>query len=96
MSWWDRYQAWQPESQWDRYQARRLESRARYVATAVGPRALIVFFVFGVFSGYSAGKALLLTAISAVLCTLVYGWVWYPRAKAKSQRTSVPAHTTHV
>jgi hypothetical protein len=96
MSWWDRYQAWQPESSWDRYKAWQIESRARYVATAVGLRALIVLLCLWLFIGSSTSKTLLLTATFAVLGILVYGWLWYPRAKAKSQHASVPTRTTAV
>lgn len=96
MSWRDRYQAWQPENSWDRYKAWQLESRARYVATAVGLRALIVLLYVWLFTGSSAARASLWTATFVVLGILVYGWLWYPRAKAKNERTSVPTHTTAV
>jgi hypothetical protein len=96
MSWWDRYQAWQPESRWDQYQAWQLESRGRYVATTVGLRAVIVLLGLWLYVGSSASNALLLTATFAVLGILFYGWLWYPRAKAKSQHTSVPTRRAHV
>lgn len=96
MSWWERYQGWQPESSWDRYQAWRLESRSRFVATAVALRALIVFLWLRLVSDSSAGKSFLLTTAFAVLATLLWWFWYYPRAKAKSQHTSVPAHTTQV
>jgi hypothetical protein len=96
MSWWDRYQAWQPESSWDRFKAWQLESRARYVATAVGLRTPIVLLYVWLFTGSSASRVSPGTATFVVLGILVYGWFWYPRAKAKSQRTSVPTRTTTV
>jgi hypothetical protein len=34
--------------------------------------------------------------ISVLGEAVVYGWIGYPRAKAKSQRTAVPAHPTRV
>lgn len=94
MSWWDRYRAWQPESSWDRYQGWRLESRTRFVATSVAVRALIVFLFLWLASDSSAGRALLLTAIFAVLAILLWGFWAYPRAKAKSEPASVPTRTT--
>lgn len=94
MSWGDRYQAWQPESWWDRYKAWQLESRARYVATALGLRVLIVLLYLWLFAGTLPGKAPLVTAIFVVLGILVFGWLWYPRAKAKSQQASVPTRRT--
>jgi Zn-dependent protease with chaperone function len=83
MSWWDRYQGWQ------------LESRAHYVPTTVGFRALIVFLATWLYLGWSAGKALLLTAIIAALGTLVF-WFWYPRAKAKSKQAGEWERTSSV
>jgi len=92
---WDRYQAWQPESSWDRYQAWRFESRTHFVTTGAGLRVLIVFFL-SLFTASSVGRALMVTAIFAVLAILLWWFWYYPRAKAKSQHTSVPAHTTQV
>ena len=77
MSWWDRYQPW------------RLGSRAHYVPTTVGLRALVVFLASWLYYGSSAGKALLLTATFAVLGTLVF-WFWYPRAKARASTRRSP------
>jgi hypothetical protein len=93
MGWWERYQAWQPETSWDKYQAWRLESRTRFVATSLAVRAPVVFLLLWLVSGWSAGEALLQTTGLAVL-TLVFGWLWYPRAKAKQQHTSVPRPMT--
>lgn len=83
MSWWDRYKAWQ------------LETRGRYLATAVPLRALFVFFFLWLFVGSSAGEALLLTAIFAVVAILLWGFWYYPRAKAQGQHGSVATRTTH-
>ncbi|HJR45026.1 MAG TPA: hypothetical protein VJ927_05425 [Actinomycetota bacterium] len=94
MNSWDRYRAWEPEKSWDRFQAWRFDSRARWVATGSGLRVVIAFF-FLLLTGSSAGRALQLTAIFAVLVILVW-WLYYPRAKAKSQRTSVPVRTTQL
>lgn len=84
MSWWGRYQAWQ------------LESRARYVATALGLNVLIALGVAWVFFSTHPGKAPLLVAIGVVLGILVHGWIYYPRAKAKRQHTLVHTRRTAV
>ena len=83
MGWWERYQAWQ------------LESRARYVATSLGLSLLIVLGSAWVIGGTHPGKAPLLFSIFLVLAILVYGWIYYPRAKAKSENASVPPRTSH-
>lgn len=82
MSWWKRYQAWQ------------LESRARYVATQLGLSLLIVLLMAWVIFSTHPGQAPLLFGIGTVLGILVYGWIYYPRAKAKRQQASVPTRTT--
>ena len=75
-----------------RYQAWQLESRARWVATSVALRAVIVF-LFLFLLGSSAQRALMVTAIFAVVAGLIW-WFWaYPRERAKNQRASV--QTTH-
>lgn len=96
MGWWDRYQAWRPESSWDRYKAWQLESRSRYVATAVGLRALFVFLFLWLVASSSASRAFLLTAIFAVLAILLWWFWYYPRSKAKSQHKSVPTRRAPV
>lgn len=95
MSWWERYQAWQPESSWDRYKTWQLESRSRYVATAVALRALIAFLLFWLISGSSASRAFLLTVIFAVPAILLWWFWYYPRDKAKSQHGPVAPRATH-
>lgn len=95
MGWQERYEAWQPEESWDRYQAWRVESRTRFVTTDLALRVLIVF-LFLFFTGSSVGRALLVTTIFTVLA-IPFLWFWhYPRAKTKSQRSSVSAHTDQI
>lgn len=83
-------------SRWDRYQTWQLESRARYVATELGLRILIVVLAAWLFAGTHPGKAPLLVTLFVVLGILIYGWVWYPRAKAKREQASVPTRRTAV
>lgn len=83
MSWWDRYRAWQ------------LESRARYIATELGLRVLIVVLAAWIFFGTHPGQAPLLFGIGVVLGIVVLGRIYYPRSKAKSQHATLPARTTH-
>jgi hypothetical protein len=95
MSWWQHYQAWEPERSWDRYQARRLESRAHFVATAVAVRAAIVFFML-LLTRSSVERATVITAIFVAVAGLLWWFLYYPRIKAKSQKTSASMQTTSV
>lgn len=96
MSLWQRYQTWEPERLWDRYRMWQLESRGRYVVTAAGVRALIVFFISWLIADSSVSKALLVTSAFVAVAVFVYGWVWYPRAKTKSQQALVPTRRAAV
>lgn len=81
-------------SSWQRYRAWQLESRARYVATVLGLNGPILLLMTWLVSGTHPGQAPLLFAIVVVLGIPVYGWLWYPRVKAKSRQASVPTRTT--
>lgn len=95
MSWWERYRAWRPEETWDRYQARRLQSRGHFVATAVAVRALIVFFML-LLTGSSVERTAVITAIFVAVAAVLWWFLYYPRAVAKSQPTIDPAGTARV
>ena len=83
MAWWERYQAWQ------------LESRARWVATNVVLRAVIVFF-FSFLIGSSSQKALVVTVTFIAVAAPLW-WLWaYPRERAKKDPTSAPVPTTQA
>ncbi len=73
MSWWKRYRAWQ------------LQSRMRYAVTELGLRAAILWLLAWVVAGSPpAAAGALVFGIFLVLGIFVYGWVYYPRVKAKS------------
>lgn len=88
-------QAWEPERSWERYQAWRLESRARFTATGVGVRLLVVMLI-SLLSGSLSERTVLATAIFVVVATLLWWFLYYPRAKAKSLHTSVPTQTSRI
>lgn len=90
MSWWGRYQAWRPEGAWDRYQIWRLESPARFTATGVGARLLIVLLV-SLLSGSLSERTVLATAFFVVVATVLWWFIYYPRAVAKGPRASISA-----
>lgn len=75
-----------------RYHEWQLESRTNYVASALGVNLLIVILVGWLLAGTHPGKAPLLFAAGVAVAILVYGWVHYPRAKAKAQQA--PRTTT--
>ena len=81
-----RYQAWRPEGTWDRYQAWRLRSPARFTATGVGVRLLIVLLI-SLLSGSLSERTVLATALFVVVAAVLWWFVYYPRAVAKSQHT---------
>ena len=95
MSWWERYRAWRPEGTWDRYQAWRLESRARFTATGVGLRLLTVLLVSLLTDSLSERTAVA-SAFFVVVATFLWWFLYYPRAVARRQRTSVPTGSTRA
>lgn len=93
MSWWDSYRAWRPEGAWDRYQAWRLGSPARFTATGIGVRLVIVLLI-SLLTGSLSQRSVLATAFFVVIASLLWWFLYYPRAVKKSRQTSISANST--